>query len=96
MREKGATTRKIGEQLRFSREQIKGFIKRRNRKNRMIEAGQAIHKKGRPCKNQDGSLPPSIQHKRNVQMLWLKSSFPFSKPNASTSTTITVCKPKQN
>jgi hypothetical protein len=26
-----------------------------------MEAWQAIHRKGRPCKNQDGSLPPSIQ-----------------------------------
>lgn len=60
MREKGATARKIGERLGFSREQIKGFIKRRNRKIRMQEAEQAIHRKGRPSKSDDG-IPPSIQ-----------------------------------
>ena len=60
MRKKGVTTREIAERFGLSREQIKGFIKRRNRKIRMIEAGQVIHKKGRPCKSDNG-IPPSIQ-----------------------------------
>ncbi len=55
--EKGATAREIAGQFGFSQEQIKGFIKRRNRKIRMQEAGQAIHKKGRSCKDDNG-IPP--------------------------------------
>ena len=45
----------------FNEEQIKNFIRRYNRKQRKMEAGIAIHKKGKTCKNKDGSLPPSIQ-----------------------------------
>ncbi len=60
MQGNGLTTGEIANQLGFRREQIKGFLKRRNRKIRMQEAGQAIHKKGRPCKSDNG-IPPSIQ-----------------------------------
>ena len=35
------------------------FSKDKTEKKRKIEAGQAIHKKGRPCKK-EGEIPPSI------------------------------------
>ena len=64
MRKKGVTTREIADRFGLSREQIKGFIKRRNRKIRMIEAGQVIHKKGRPSKSDNG-IPPSMSRRGN-------------------------------
>ena len=55
--------------------QLKNFITRYNKKQRIIEAGQAIHKKGRPCKNQDGGLPPSIQNlDKLAQMRYVMAS----------------------
>ena len=51
LREKGYTNREVGEKLGFTREQIRGFIKRYNNKQRRIEAGFALKKKGRPPKN---------------------------------------------
>ena len=61
LRKEGYTNRAIGERLGFNREQIQNFIRRYNRKQRKVKAGIAIHKKGRPCKKQDGELPPSIE-----------------------------------
>lgn len=61
LREEGLTHREIGEQLGSSLQEVRKFLERYRAKQRKIEAGQAIHKKGRRCKNQDGSLPPSIQ-----------------------------------
>lgn len=61
LRKKGYTNRAVGEALGFNEEQIKNFIRRYNRKQRKIAAGETIHKKGRPCSNKDGRLPPSIQ-----------------------------------
>ena len=60
LREQGLTQREIGERFGLSREQIKEFLKRGRRKERKIEAGEAIHLKGRPCKK-EGELPPSVQ-----------------------------------
>ena len=60
LREQGLTQREIGERFGLTREQIKEFFKRERKKERKIEAGQAIHKRGRPCKKED-ELPPSIQ-----------------------------------
>ena len=51
LREKGYTNREVGEKLGFTREQIRGFIKRYNNKQRRIEAGIALKKKGRPPKD---------------------------------------------
>ena len=56
LKSQGMTLREIGEKFGFTHKQVHNFITRYNRKQRMIEAGQALHKKGRPCKNQDGSL----------------------------------------
>ena len=47
----GKTQREIGEQLEFSKNQIKEFIGRYHRKQRKLEAGIALKKKGRPCKD---------------------------------------------
>lgn len=51
LRDKGHTNREIGKKFGFSREQIRGFIKRYNNKQRRIEAGVALRKKGRPPKD---------------------------------------------
>ena len=51
MRGEGKSRKEIGEALGFTKEQIKGFIKRRNRKQKKIESGIAIKRKGRPPKN---------------------------------------------
>ena len=50
LRDKGYTNREVGNRLGFTREQIRGFIKRYNNKQRQIEAGVALRKKGRPPK----------------------------------------------
>ena len=51
LREKGLTYREIGEKLGFTKNQIKGFFKRLHIKERKIEAGIALKKKGRPPKD---------------------------------------------
>ena len=56
----GKTLREIAEILGFTHKQVQEFKTRYNKKQRMINAGKAVHKKGRPCKN-NGNLPPSIQ-----------------------------------
>ena len=50
MREEGKSRQEIGDILGFTKEQIKGFINRYNRKQRKIAVGEAIKKKGRPPK----------------------------------------------
>ena len=51
MREEGNTNRQIGEKLGFSKEQIKQFINRYNKKQMKIKAGMSQKRKGRPPKN---------------------------------------------
>ena len=51
LKEQGLTNREIGKKLGFTLEQTKNFVKRHNANQRKIEAGIAIHKKGRPAKN---------------------------------------------
>ena len=60
LKEQGLTQRQIGERFGLTKEQIKEFFKRERKKQRQIEAGQAIHRRGRPCKK-ERELPPSIQ-----------------------------------
>ena len=57
----GKSSREIANELGFTFKQIRNFKYRYNTNKRKTEAGQALRKKGRPCKKQDGSLPPSIQ-----------------------------------
>lgn len=56
----GKTLREIAESFGFTLEQVKEFKKRYNRKQRMLEAGKTVRRKGRPCKK-DRELPPSIK-----------------------------------
>ena len=60
LKSQGKTEREIGEALGFGFKQIHNFFYRYHLKQRQIEAGKTIQKKGRPCKT-DGELPPSIQ-----------------------------------
>ena len=55
----GYTLREIGNRLGFTYNEIQDFKTRYNKKQRMIEAGKALKKKGRPCQN--GKIPPSIE-----------------------------------
>ena len=55
----GQCLREIGNQLGFTHKEMRDFKTRYNKKQRLIEAGKALKKKGRPCKN--GSIPPSIE-----------------------------------
>ena len=56
----GKSLREISKALGFSYQEVRNFKTRYNKKQRRIAAGEAIHKKGRPCKK-EGELPPSIQ-----------------------------------
>lgn len=51
LKSKGYTRKEIGEKLGFTAEQIHDFTKRYNRKQRKLEAGIALRKKGRPPKD---------------------------------------------
>lgn len=51
LREEGLTYREIGAKLGFTKEQIKEFFKRVHQKQRKIEAGITLKKKGRPPKD---------------------------------------------
>ena len=56
----GKTLREIGNKLGFTYKQMRDFKTRYNKKQRMIEAGKVIRKKGRSYKK-EGEIPPSIQ-----------------------------------
>ena len=60
MWKQGKSLREIGNILGFTYNQMQDFKTRYNKKQRMIESGKAIHRKGRPSKK-EGELPPSIQ-----------------------------------
>ena len=51
LKEEGCTKREIGEKLGFSKDQIHNFISGYNRKQRKIEAGITIKRKGRQPKD---------------------------------------------
>lgn len=73
MKAKGLTHKAIGERLGFSYEQVRGYFKRRYKRQRMIEAGKTVHKKGRPCSK--GEIPPSIQRlDKLAQMRYVMAS----------------------
>lgn len=60
LKSQGLTLREIGTKLGFTQKQVHNFITRYNKKQRMLEAGKTIHKKGRPSKSENG-IPPSTQ-----------------------------------
>ena len=51
LKEQGLTHKEIGDQLGFTRKQIKEFFYRQREKERKLEAGIALKKKGRPPKD---------------------------------------------
>ena len=51
LKEKGLTHKDIAQRLGFTKEQVKGFIKRQHKKKRKIAEGIALRKKGRPPKD---------------------------------------------
>ena len=51
LKSKGYTLQVIGEKLGLTRKQVHNFITRYNQKQRKIEAGIAIRRKGRPPKD---------------------------------------------
>ena len=68
LKEEGMTVKEIGAKFGLTYEQTHDFFKRRNRKQRKLEAGIAIKRKGRPRK--DGAeLPPSIQQLSKLTQL---------------------------
>ena len=57
---KGESLKSIAEEYGFSYKQMRNFKYRHNKNKRLVENGQVVRTKGRPCKK-DGELPPSIQ-----------------------------------
>jgi DNA-binding CsgD family transcriptional regulator len=51
LREQGLTKREIGERFGFSKEQIKGLLKRNRRREEKISYGITPKKRGRPAKD---------------------------------------------
>lgn len=47
----GKTLREIGEELGFTHNEMQDFKTRYNKKQRQIEAGKSLHRKGRPPKD---------------------------------------------
>lgn len=63
----GETNREIGARFGLSKEQIKGLVKRQNRKRRLIASGYVPQPKGRPRK---GLL--NEEQKRNNELIELR------------------------
>ena len=51
LKEQGKTHREIGDLYGLTKEQIKGFVNRQNRKQRLLKQGYVSRPKGRPRKN---------------------------------------------
>ena len=51
LKAQGSTQREIAERFGFTKEQVKGFIKRQHKKERKLAAGIALKKKGRSLKD---------------------------------------------
>ncbi len=51
LKEQGFTNRKIAEKFGFTLKQVKGLISRHNTKQRKLDAGIALKRKGRPPKD---------------------------------------------
>lgn len=68
LKEKGLTHREIGEQLGFTKIQVKRFFERYRNTQKKLNAGIIIKPKGRPRK--DGTtLPPSVQQLSKLSQL---------------------------
>ena len=62
----GETNREIGEQFGLSKEQIRGLVKRQNRKHRLVENGYTPRPKGRPRKD---SADESVRQQNELVQL---------------------------
>ena len=70
LRNQGQTYKEIADRMGFSKKQIEKFFERYRINQRKIKSGKAIHKRGRPCKNTDNGIPPSIQKLDNSFKKW--------------------------
>lgn len=68
LKDNGLTHQEIGKELGFTKEQIKGFVKRNNQTQRKIAEGIEIKPKGRPRKN-GTEQPPSVQKRSQLSQL---------------------------
>lgn len=74
LKSQGLTLREIGAKLGFTQKQVHNFITRYNKKQRMLEAGKTIHKKGRPSKSENGILPSIQRLDKLAQMKYVIAS----------------------
>ena len=65
-KEKGLTQNDIAQRLGFTKEQVKGFIKRQHKKERKIAAGIALRKKGRPPKDSKYSKTDKVNELKYI------------------------------
>ena len=66
LKEQGSTLRHIGERLGFSRKQVHNFITRYNEKQRKIDAGFILKKKGRPPKDNKFSKTDKVNELKYI------------------------------
>ena len=68
----GETNREIGARFGLSKEQIKGLVKRQNRKRRLIASGYVPQPKGRPRKGRPRKGLLNEEQKRNNELIELR------------------------
>ena len=74
LKNQGLTYNEIAEKIGFTKKQVQKYFERYRIEQRKLNAGQAIHKKGRPCKNII-ELPPSIRRlDKFAQMRYVMAS----------------------
>ena len=66
LKEKGLTQNDIAQRLGFTKEQVKGFIKRQHKKERKIAEGIALRKKGRPPKDSKYSKTDKVSELKYI------------------------------
>ena len=67
LKEHGKTHREIGELYGLTKEQIKGFVNRQNRKQRLLDQGYVPRPKGRPRKN---AVDIVVKQNCNIWVSW--------------------------
>ncbi|MBR4346304.1 MAG: hypothetical protein IKP75_05155, partial [Oscillospiraceae bacterium] len=66
LKEKGLTQNDIAQRLGFTKEQVKGFIKRQHKKERKIASGIALRKKKRPPKDSKYSKTDKVNELKYI------------------------------
>ena len=66
LKKQGLTLRQIGERLGFSQKQVHNFITRYNEKQRKIDAGFILKKKGRPPKDNKFSKTDKVNELKYI------------------------------